>query len=433
MDTDNLSEFGSSRRARQIVGAITLFLALTLGGPLRLWGQGPCSPGFQGPPVTSVTVSVSPTSVVSGPDTNPIPTLTATVTTNAVVSLQNTNGAMQLIFYLWYLPINDVQYEAIIGCGNNSTTVQFPAPTVVQSTTFTLYAGGSGWPGNGTTTFTAVPGPAASPANLGVCPSGESCKAGAPINLTDGNVWIQQRDYSMPGLGGGLQLSRVWNSRLSYAAPPTLAGMFGLGWRSTYEEMLAGPDANNNLTYWRADGSGWTFAYNTTLNTYSLASPPNERAQLVVNPATGGFTLTLADGTQRVFNSQNLLAAVIDRNNNQTTLAYDSSNRLTSVTSPGGHALNFTYGDSNNPMQATTVQDVVGVVATYTYDSMSRLTLVSYPDGSALNFTYDPNSSMILSVADSQGKLLEAHTYDAQNRGLTSARAYGADSVSLVY
>jgi len=28
---------------------------------------------------------------------------------------------------------------------------------------------------------------------------------------------------------------------------------------------------------------------------------------------------------------------------------------------------------------------------------------------------------------------LEAHTYDAQNRGLTSARAYGADSVSLVY
>ena len=110
MDTDNLSEFGSSRRARQIVGAITLFLALTLRGPLRLWGQGPCSPGFQGPPVTSVTVSVSPTSVVSGPDTNPIPTFTATVTTNAVVSLQNTNGAMQLIFYLWYLPINDVQY-----------------------------------------------------------------------------------------------------------------------------------------------------------------------------------------------------------------------------------------------------------------------------------------------------------------------------------
>ena len=79
------------------------------------------------------------------------------------------------------------------------------------------------------------------------------------------------------------------------------------------------------------------------------------------------------------------------------------------------------------------MQDSVGTVATYTYDSSSRLTLVSYPDGSALNFTYDPNSSMILSVTDSQGKLLEAHTYDSQNRGLTSTRANGVDSVSLVY
>ena len=161
---------------------------------------------------------------------------------------------------------------------------------------------------------------------------------------------------------------------------------------------------------------------------------PAERTRATgVESRNGGFTLTLADGTQKVFNNQDLLAAIIDRNNNQTTLAYDSSNRLTSVTSPGGSTLTFTYGDPNNPMQATTVQDSVGTVATYTYDSSSRLTLVSYPDGSALNFTYDPNSSMILSVTDSQGKLLEAHTYDAQNRGLTSTRAYGVDSVSLIY
>jgi hypothetical protein len=58
---------------------------------------------------------------------------------------------------------------------------------------------------------------------------------------------------------------------------------------------------------------------------------------------------------------------------------------------------------------------------------------VTYADGSQLNFSDDPNSSMILSVTDSQGKLLEAHTYDAQNRGLTSTRAYGVDSVSLTY
>jgi YD repeat-containing protein len=254
---------------------------------------------------------------------------------------------------------------------------------------------------------------------------------GHPINITNGNVWIEERDFSVPGLGGGLDLTRTWNSLWLLVNPPAPAGMFGLGWQSTYEEQLT-LQGSQSLIYWRGDGSGWTFTYNSVLNSYSLTSPPDVRAQLVSN-LTGGFTLTLADGTQKVFNSQNLLAAIIDRNHNQTTLAYDAYNRLSSVTSPGGSTLTFTYGDPNNPSQATTAQDSVGTVATYTYDSASRLTKVTYPDGSALNFTYDPNSSMILSVTDSQGKLLESHTYDAQNRGLTSARAYGVDSVSLSY
>jgi len=201
---------------------------------------------------------------------------------------------------------------------------------------------------------------------------------------------------------------------------------------STYEENLTGPDSNNYLTYWRGDGSSWSFSYNSALHSYTLASPPNVCAQLVSNPS-GGFTLTLADGTQRVFNSQNLLAALIDRNGNQTTVAHDSSSRISSVASPGGSTLTFTYGNSTCPMQATKAQDAVGTVATYTYDSSCRLALVSYPDGSALNFNYDPDSSMILSVTDSQGKLLEAHTYDTQNRGLTSTRANGVDAVSLSY
>ena len=267
--------------------------------------------------------------------------------------------------------------------------------------------------------------------NLGRCDKDCKAQAGAPINVTTGNVWVQQRDYSVPGLGGGLTLVRTWNSLFGGTAASSY-GMFGLYWMSTYEENLTGPDSNNYLTYGRGDGSSWSFSYNSALHSYTLASPPNVRAQLVSNPS-GGFTLTLADGTQRVFNSQNLLAALIDRNGNQTTVAHDSSSRISSVASPGGSTLTFTYGNSTCPMQATKAQDAVGTVATYTYDSSCRLALVSYPDGSALNFNYDPDSSMILSVTDSQGKLLEAHTYDTQNRGLTSTRANGVDAVSLSY
>ena len=74
----------------------------------------------------------------------------------------------------------------------------------------------------------------------------------------------------------------------------------------------------------------------------------------------------------------------------------------------------------------------MGTVDTYAYNSSSDLTQVTYPDGSQYNFTFDANSN-IAAVTDSHSKLIESHTYDAQNRGLTSARAYGVDSVSLTY
>ena len=427
-DTNNLSEFGNLLGARQIVGAVILLFALTLAGPPRLWGQD-CTQ------ITQINANLSPSSVVEGTSV----AITITVTLNTALQPCNTGyGIPELV---WSIQGSDGRWLYMGGFnmmwGQSSTSWTLGPGLVDFGYTYPITAtfgcALSYFGPKGTATLDIIPGNmVASPGNLGPC---KQCQqhAGAPVNLTDGNVWIEERDYSVPGLGGGLALTRIWNSRWMGAAPPAFAGMFGNSWRSTYEEALTGPDANNNLTYWRGDGSGWTFTYNSTLSTYTLSSPPNERAQLVSNPATGGFTLTLADGTQRVFNSQNLLAAVIDRNNNQTTIAYDSSNRITSVTSPGGSTLTFTYGDPNNLMQATTVQDSVGTVATYTYDSASRLLSVTYADGSKLNFSNDPNSSMILSVTDSQGKLLESHTYDSNNRGLTSARAYGVDSVSLTY
>jgi hypothetical protein len=46
----------------------------------------------------------------------------------------------------------------------------------------------------------------------GIESSGCEGTCGMPINLTNGNTWIEQHDYSLPGLGGGLGLSRTWNS-----------------------------------------------------------------------------------------------------------------------------------------------------------------------------------------------------------------------------
>jgi RHS repeat-associated protein len=268
------------------------------------------------------------------------------------------------------------------------------------------------------------------PGDTGNCDT-EPCEnsAGAPINLGTGNVWIQEKDYSIPGLGGGLQLTRTWNSIWQNLAPPAMAGLFGHSWRSNFEEQLFFPDANS-ITYYRGDGSSWVFALNGAISAqrFSLVSPGNVSAS--ITNSANQYYVTLPDGTQRVFSQGGQLLAMADRNNNHTLLSYDGSNRLISATDAAGQTIAFNYGDTNNSSQATSVQDSTGVIANYAYDSSSRLVQVTYADGSSLNFAYGSNS-MITSVTDGMGKVLEAHTYDSANRGLTSSRAGGADLVTV--
>jgi len=259
-----------------------------------------------------------------------------------------------------------------------------------------------------------------------------SCKqqeatCGFPINVTNGNTYIHEQDYSLPGLGGGIKVNRTWNSEWAAMQPWETAGMFGDSWQSNLEEHIQ--QSLNQATYWRGDGSAWIFTYTSN---YTLTSPPDERASLTYNTSTQQYTLTLADGSQRIFNQPGYLIAIVDRSGNQTKLTYDGSNRITTLTDAASRTLTFNYGNSTFPNLATSAQDAVGTVATYSYDSSGHLSSVSYPDGSALNFNYDPNG-LILNTTDSQGKIIEAHTYDGYRRGLTSQRANNVDLVTVAY
>ena len=93
--------------------------------------------------------------------------------------------------------------------------------------------------------------------------------------------------------------------------------------------------------------------------------------------------------------------------------------------------MQFTY-DPVFVQQVTKIQDATGTIATYTYDSGSHLTSATYADNSVVNYSYDSNG-LLLSVTDQLSKVLEAHTYDTQRRGLSSQRANGVDSLTLTY
>jgi len=254
--------------------------------------------------------------------------------------------------------------------------------------------------------------------------------AGQPINLATGDVWISKTDYAVPGLGRGLSLTRTWNSLWAQNAPPFLAGMFGAGWTSDFEERLQTLDTTH-LRYWLSSGNAWVFQTSCSGCSYTVAAPLNEHASLTYNTSTALYTLTFIDGTIKTFNSTGYLTALTDRNGNKTVITYDNSQRISKVTAPGGQSLTFSYGNSTYVNLATAAQDSVGTVATFAY-SGSQMIQVAYPDGGQLNYAYDANEN-ISSVTDAFGKILETHTYDSGGRGLTSARANGVDLVTVQY
>lgn len=335
--------------------------------------------------------------------------------------MQGTGGG-----YL-YAYCND-QWKVIVntGCsfpvtqGNNA--LQFPiqglnlytypaTPTVTVSWDVTLSASVTLLPGESQLT----------------CPT---AFCGKPINLLNGNTWITQHDYSLPGLGGGIALDRTWNSLWPKARNSLpLSGMFGDSWRSTYEEYVL--VSGNFATYYTATGDNWSFIYSSASQAYIVFNPPDQHATIAFNSTTNQYLLTLKSGDTRVFSGAGNLVSLLDRNNNTTTLTYDTSNRITQVKDAANRTVTFNYGNPSFPNLVTTAQDATGTIATYTYLS-SLLSNVTYPDGSQFNFTYGTNN-LILSVTDAQSRVIESHTYDSNRRGLTSSRANGVDSVTVSY
>jgi YD repeat-containing protein len=261
------------------------------------------------------------------------------------------------------------------------------------------------------------------------CPS--CMAAGAPINLSSGNTFIIESDVSVPGLGGGLRLARTWNSILM-PFQNSYPFMFGINWRSTYEERIIN-GGDGYMKYLRADGSVWSFGVVTTgsPNVYQVAAPANDTTTTLAD-GSPSWTMTFKNGEKHLFDATTgVLTSIVDRNGNTTQLSYDASNRLTTVADPASRHLTFSYVSPSSNLVSTVTSDV-GLTLSYAYDDQGRLTQVTKPDNTTISFQYDANSN-ITAVLDTNGKVLESHTYDVLRRGLTSSRANGVDAVTVTY
>ncbi len=259
----------------------------------------------------------------------------------------------------------------------------------------------------------------------GVLVQNPTCNHGSwPINCPSGNFWHTFTDFSIPGLGPSLSLTRTYNAQGIGSSP----GPFGYGWSCSYCMNLTF-NSDGSITFTYKDGSQAT-AEPAGNGWYAF---PSAADSTLVKNADGTYSLVFHQTRTYTFNAGGQLISISDPIGNQTSLSYNSSGYLASVTAASGRSLSFT---TNSTGLVTSVTDPMGNTIDYTYDSASNLVSVTEPNGGVWNYTYD-SSHLMTGMENPIGGTV-TNTYDSEARvisqtnpsGDTTTYSYGGDAFS---
>ena len=240
-----------------------------------------------------------------------------------------------------------------------------------------------------------------------------SCNAGVggPVNVTNGNMYLQQTDYQLPGAGEAIAVSRTYNSISQNT------GLFGRGWSTMYDEVMT-TQAGDLLQLTLPDGR-----VVTTLS-------PDFHGQMV-RDGDGSYTVTFKDGGVHRFNAAGKLLSLTDRHGNQTLLTY-TNDTLSSITDPFARVLTVT---TNANGRVLSLSDALGTIATYTYGGSNQLLTTTYADNSGYTYSYTgiPGGLGLSMVTNALGNIVEQHDYDLQGRATSSQAQGGVNRYTLSY
>lgn len=259
--------------------------------------------------------------------------------------------------------------------------------------------------------------------------AGSSCHSvGAPVNTTNGNMWLQERDFTLPGsVGESIDIYRTYNSILH-----DRSGLFGSGWSTQYDESIQFFSDERMLRVNMPDGKAVYFGRATNSEPFRSVSP-DVHGQIAANQ-DGTYILTFKDGRSHKFDSGGTLLWQKDRNGNQTTLNRDTNGFLSSVTDSFGRTISLNKNTSNGKVSSIAYNSQT--IATYNYISgTDRLQSVTYQDGSKYQFTYETvnGKTYLTTVKDALNNVLEDHDYDSEGRASTSLKDGGVESYTLDY
>jgi YD repeat-containing protein len=175
---------------------------------------------------------------------------------------------------------------------------------------------------------------------------------------------------------------------------------------------------------------GRTLWFATAGSGGGYTTPAGDFSTLSKNGGTGVYTRTMPDGTQMTFNSGGYETAVIDRNSQHITFAYNGSNQVTTITDNYSNVTTLTY--SGGYLQ--TIKDPAGRIATFTH-SGANLSGVTLPDSSTWGYSYasggqltqitDPRSKTVTVSYDSGGRVSSVSRPDSTSESFTNDQEQG--------
>jgi len=247
-------------------------------------------------------------------------------------------------------------------------------------------------------------------------PSCPACQVGAPIDLATGNMYFDQSDTAIPGVGTGLVLTRSYNS--ANLTTGTFSEAFGPGWSHSYAKRLFIPAGMTDIVAVRKGNGVAAYYQDTDHDNKFLQSYPWSAASWIDKQGST-YTRRFKGGGSESYDSQGRLTSLIDRNNNTTSLTYDASSRLTTIAEPSGRILTLHYLGS--AVQPDSLIGPGGItLASYGYNS-GKLTSVTYPDSpddadpsdpdGGYTFEYGGPGGRLSTVRDLTGRIVEHHEY----------------------
>jgi RHS repeat-associated protein len=256
---------------------------------------------------------------------------------------------------------------------------------------------------------------------------------GVSVDAATGELDVNVEDFSVPGRGEALDLTRTYSSTV--ASQATSPGAFGYGWTGSYS-MEAVPDPTYGpsvMDVVQENGSVTQFVETAT----SSWVPPARVQATLGQEGNGDWLFTRGATDMFTFDPSGQLISESDLNGYTTTLSYNSSGQLTTVTGPAGRTLAFTYGPDGLVSEVT---DPVGRTTTYAYDANDDLTSVTdvglgvttyaYNSAHQLTSVTDPLGSATTDQYDSAGQVTSQT--GPMGRTTTWSYALGADGSGTV-